>query len=139
MIRLWNTILIDFIQSNTSETCLDNENHKDYVVTSQTEDPEDHETKVEEEASHAVEEDEEVDDGNVEVSLDDSQTDEWSLDKEVEVDNEAKEEEGEEEEKESVEESYRKTPPELDTAAAITNILSEIVGGDSDSRAVVGR
>ena len=108
------------------------------MVTSQTEDPEDHETKVEEEASHAVEEDEEVDDGNVEVSLDDSQTDEWSLDKEVEVDNEAKEEEGEEE-KESVEESYRKTPPELDTAAAITNILSEIVGGDSDSRAVVGR
>ena len=109
------------------------------MVTSQTEDPEDHETKVEEEASHAVEEDEEVDDGNVEVSLDDSQTDEWSLDKEVEVGTEAKEEEGEEEEKESVEESYRKTPPELDTAAAITNILSEIVGGDSDSRAVVGR
>lgn len=112
------------------------------MVTSQTEDHEDHETKVEEEASHAVEEDEEVDDGNVEVSLDDSQTDEWSLDKEVEVDTEAKEEEeeeGEDEEKESVEESYRKTPPELDTAAAITNILSEIVGGDSDSRAVVGR
>ena len=109
------------------------------MVTSQTEDPEDHETKVEEEASHAVEEDEELDDGNVEVSLDDSQTDEWSLDKEVEVDTEAKEEEGEEEEKESVEESYRKTPPELDTPAAITNILSEIVGGDSDSRAVVGR
>ena len=52
---------------------------------------------------------------------------------------EEEEEEGEEEEKESVEESYRKTPPELDTAAAITNILSEIVGGDSDSRAVVGR
>ena len=39
-----------------------------------------------------------------------------------------------------MEESYRKTPPELDTAAAITNILSEIVGGESnDSRAVVGR
>ena len=35
-------------------------------------------------------------------------------------------------------ETYRKTPPDLDTAAAITNILSEIVG-DSDSRAVVGR
>ena len=35
-------------------------------------------------------------------------------------------------------EAYRKTPPDLDTTAAITNILSEIVG-DSDSRAVVGR
>ena len=35
-------------------------------------------------------------------------------------------------------ETYRKTPPDLDTTAAITNILSEIVG-DSDSRAVVGR
>merc|ERR1712045_654401 len=122
-------------QSNTSETCLDNENHKDHEVTSQTEDPED--LQVEEEASHAVEEDEEVDDGNVEVSLDDSQTDEWSLDKEIEVDTKAEEQE---EEGESVEESYRKTPPELDTAAAITNILSEIVGGESDdSRAVVGR
>merc|ERR1719400_1749946 len=33
-------------------------------------------------------------------------------------------------------ETYRKTPPDLDTTAAITNILSEIVG-DSDSRAVV--
>ena len=82
-----------------------------------------------------MEEDEEVDDGNVEVCLDDSQTDEWSLDKEIEVDNKAEEQEGE-----SMEESYRKTPPELDTAAAITNILSEIVGGESDdSRAVVGR
>merc|ERR1711936_106755 len=120
-------------QSNTSDTCLDNENHKDHEVTSQTEDPED--LQVEEEASHAVEEDEEVDDGNVEVCLDDSQTDEWSLDKEIEVDNKAEEQEGE-----SMEESYRKTPPELDTAAAITNILSEIVGGESDdSRAVVGR
>merc|ERR1711936_187261 len=120
-------------QSNTSDTCLDNENHKDHEVTSQTEDLED--LQVEEEASHAVEEDEEVDDGNVEVCLDDSQTDEWSLDKEIEVDNKAEEQEGE-----SMEESYRKTPPELDTAAAITNILSEIVGGESDdSRAVVGR
>merc|ERR1711936_639861 len=120
-------------QSNTSDTCLDNENHKDHEVTVQTEDPED--LQVEEEASHAVEEDEEVDDGNVEVCLDDSQTDEWSLDKEIEVDNKAEEQEGE-----SMEESYRKTPPELDTAAAITNILSEIVGGESDdSRAVVGR
>merc|ERR1712045_791594 len=71
-------------QSNTSETCLDNENHKDHEVTSQTEDLEDLQATVEEEASHAVEEDD------------------------------------------------RKPPPELDTAAAITNILSEIVGGESD-------
>merc|ERR1711876_77163 len=35
-------------------------------------------------------------------------------------------------------EILRKTSPELDTTAAITNILSEIVN-DSDSRAVVGR
>ena len=78
---------------------------------------------------------EEVEDGSVEVSLDDSQSDEWSLEKEGE-------EAAVEEVVEEVEDQdhYRKTSPELDTAAAITNILSEIVGGESnDSRAVVGR
>merc|ERR1711881_163202 len=113
--------------------------------TNETEDTEEVKTNVEE-ASHAVEEEEE-DDGNVEVSLDDSQTDEWSLEKEgdVEVDSEVTEVEKEDDtekgnDDEDGGESYRKTPPALDTAAAITNILSEIVGGESDdSRAVVGR
>ena len=78
----------------------------------------------------------EEDDGNVEVSLDDSQSDEWSLEKEVEGENDSQEKVEEVEDQEP----FRKTSPELDTAAAITNILSEIVGGDSnDSRAVVGR
>merc|ERR1711976_356011 len=36
-------------------------------------------------------------------------------------------------------ETFRKHSPELDTAAAITNILSEIVGDNKDSRVVVGR
>ena len=63
----------------------------------------------------------EEDDGNEEVSLDDEVP-------EPEEDSETSPED----------ESFRKTSPELDTAAAITNILSEIVG-DSDSRAVVGR
>ena len=80
------------------------------------------------------------DDGNVEVSLDDSQSDEWNLDKDVEVEGESQEKEEVKEEEEEDQDHYRKTSPELDTAAAITNILSEIVGGDSnDSRAVVGR
>ena len=78
---------------------------------------------------------EEEDDGNVEVCLDDSQTDEWSLEKEVDnEDREVKEDVDEEEDGES----YNKTPP-LDTTAAITHILSEIVGDSNDSRAVVGR
>ena len=105
----------------------------------------------------------EEDDGNVEVSLDDSQSDEWSLEKEVDGDGESDSQEKVEEEEEEVvveevekeekveekmeekeeeedQDHYRKTSPELDTAAAITNILSEIVGGESnDSRAVVGR
>ena len=72
-----------------------------------------------------IQEDEEEDDGNVEVSLDDDLPDDDTGDKEDVP------------EEESVE-TFRKTSPELDTAAAITNILSEIVG-DSDSRAVVGR
>ena len=90
---------------------------------------------VEEPSQEPEPEPEEEDDGNVEVSLDDSQSDEWNPEKDVEV-------EGESQEKVEVEDQdhYRKTSPELDTAAAITNILSEIVGGDSnDSRAVVGR
>lgn len=69
--------------------------------------------------------DEEEDDGNVEVSLDDDITEDDTCGKEDVP------------EEESIE-TFRKTSPELDTAAAITNILSEIVG-DSDSRAVVGR
>ena len=79
------------------------------------------------------------DDGNVEVSLDDSQSDEWSLEKEVEGQSDSQEKEIVEEVEED-QEHFRKTSTELDTAAAITNILSEIVGGESnDSRAVVGR
>ena len=82
---------------------------------------------------------EEVEDGSVEVSLDDSQSDEWSLEKEVEGESESQEK-VEDQEEDQDQDHFRKTSPELDTAAAITNILSEIVGGESnDSRAVVGR
>merc|ERR1711953_1252438 len=104
-------------QSNTSETCtatgIDNENHQE------NQDIEEKTIQAEEQLQPpAVEEpsqepEQEEDDGNVEVSLDDSQSDEWSLEKE---------EEGEDQD------HFRKTSPELDTAAAITNILSEIVG-----------
>ena len=63
-------------------------------------------------------EDENEDDGHEDVDLDDDHD----------------KDEPEKEESEVI----RKNSPELDTAAAITNILSEIVG-DTDSRAVVGR
>merc|ERR1711953_1072986 len=119
-------------QSNTSETCtatgIDNENHQENQdieeKTIQTEDVEQLQPPAVEEPSQEPEQEE--DDGNVEVSLDDSQSDEWSLEKV--------------EDQEEDQDHFRKTSPELDTAAAITNILSEIVGGESnDSRAVVGR
>merc|ERR1711990_434901 len=143
------------LQSNTSETCtatgIDNENHREnQEITEKTNQVQ----EVEPRPAPAVEEPSqepelEEDDGNVEVSLDDSQSDEWSLEKEVEGENDSQEKveevEVESDSQEKVEEvedqePFRKTSPELDTAAAITNILSEIVGGDSnDSRAVVGR
>merc|ERR1711953_188313 len=74
------------VQSYTSETCLDNENHEEQENTNQIENPDEFNASVKEESSHAVQEEE--DDGNVEVNLDDSQTDEWCLDKEVELDSE---------------------------------------------------
>merc|ERR1712241_1185130 len=95
---------------------------------------------VEEQSQEPTQEPElEEDDGNVEVRLDDSQSDEWSLEKEGEGESDSQEK-VEEVEVEEDQDHFRKPSPELDTAAAITNILSEIVGGDSnDSRAVVGR
>ena len=86
------------MQSHTSETCLDNENHEEQENTNQIENPDQLNASVKEESSHAVQEEE--DDGNVEVNLDDSQTDEWCLDKEVELDSEVNEREEKEEEKE---------------------------------------
>merc|ERR1719384_3072253 len=130
------------LQSNTSETCtatgIDNENHQENQEvgekTIQAEDVEQLQPPVVEEPSQEPELEE--DDGNVEVSLDDSQSDEWSLEKEVEGEGDSQEKVEEVEEEDQ--DHFRKTSPELDTAAAITNILSEIVGGDSnDSRAVV--
>merc|ERR1711953_647944 len=112
------------LQSNTSETCIDNENHQDQEITEETEPAQtvdQLQTSTEEAASQELQPE---DDGNVEVSLDDSQSDEWSLEKEVEGQSDSQEEEVEEDQ-----EHFRKTSPELDTAAAITNILTEIVGG----------
>merc|ERR1712029_560489 len=118
-------------QAENFETCIDNENVYDKFdeevgdsnlaneegdeATMKTEDASDESNN---DADQVIEED----DGNEEVSLDDEPVTE-------------PEEAGE---TSPEDESYRKTSPELDTAAAITNILSEIVG-DSDSRAVVGR
>ena len=117
---------ISLLQNEQFETAIDNENHKpaddekaENVPEMRVEETEPPEMTVEE--TEAELELEEPDDGNVEVSLDD----------EDQEDTEKVDEAGEEE-------TYRKTSPDLDTAAAITNILSEIVG-DSDSRAVVGR
>merc|ERR1719384_1512472 len=136
------------LQSNTSETCsatgIDNENHQENQLeieekTNPVQEVEQLQTPaVEEQSQEPTQEPELVeDDGNVEVSLDDSQSDEWSLEKEVEGEGDSQEKV---EEVEEDQDHFRKTSPELDTAAAITNILSEIVGGDSnDSRAVVGR
>merc|ERR1711936_680776 len=90
------------VQSHTSETCLDNENHEEQENTNQIENPDQLNASVKEESSLAVQEEE--DDGNVEVNLDDSQTDEWCLDKEVELDSEVNEREEKEEEKEEREE-----------------------------------
>merc|ERR1719384_1075107 len=135
------------LQSNTSETCsatgIDNENHQENQLdTEEKTDPVQeveqlHTPVVEEQSREPTQEPElEEDDGNVEVSLDDSQSDEWSLEKEVEGESDSQEKVEEVEEEDQ--DHFRKTSPELDTAAAITNILSEIVGGDSnDSRAVV--
>merc|ERR1719479_87745 len=82
------------LQSNTSETCtatgIDNENHQEIAE----EDVEQLDTPALEEAAQQLQEE---DDGNVEVSLDDSQSDEWSLEKEGE-------EEGESDSQEHVEE-----------------------------------
>merc|ERR1711990_710463 len=134
------------LQSNTSETCtatgIDNENHQENQEveekTIQAEDVEQLQPPVVEEPSQEPELEE--DDGNVEVSLDDSQSDEWSLEKEGEGESDSQEKVEGIEEEDQDQDHFRKTSPELDTAAAITNILSEIVGGDSnDSRAVVGR
>merc|ERR1719189_2106720 len=67
------------LQSNTPETCtatgIDNENHQEITE----EDVEKLHTPALEEAGQQLQEE---DDGNVEVSLDDSQSDEWSLEKE---------------------------------------------------------
>merc|ERR1719486_1040902 len=70
-------------QSNTSETCtatgIDNENHQENQEieeeTIQAEDVEQLQPPAVEEPSQ--EQEPEEDDGNVEVSLDDSQSDEW--------------------------------------------------------------
>ena len=123
-------------QDVTFETCIDNENHKgNETIEDKEEAPvsiEDirrQEIRVVEECPSLksetteetgdcdIQEDENDDDGHENVDLDDDH------DKE-----EAKEES----------EVIRKNSPELDTTAAITNILSEIVG-ETDSRAVVGR
>merc|ERR1711953_91562 len=136
------------LQSNTSETCsatgIDNENHQEnhqeiVEKTTPVQEVEQLQTPVVEEhsqePSQEPEPELEEDDGNVEVSLDDSQSDEWSLEKEVEGESQDKVEEVEVEEDQNCDQDqdhFRKTSPELDTAAAITNILSEIVGGESN-------
>ena len=139
------------MQSNTSETCsatgIDNENHLEnhqeiVEKTTPVQEVEQLQTPVVEEHSQEPSQEPELeeDDGNVEVSLDDSQSDEWSLEKEVEGESDSQDKVEEVEVEEEDQDHFRKTSPELDTAAAITNILSEIVGGESnDSRAVVGR
>merc|ERR1712064_194819 len=109
-------------QTQDSETCINNENH--------------HGADVEKPAlpDRESDHDEPDDDCHEEVSLEDD----------VEKDNateESKEDkESSEEPKEDADpETFRKHSPELDPAAAITNILSEIVGDNKDSRVVVGR
>merc|ERR1711953_1600332 len=86
------------IQSNTSETCsatgIDNENHQENQL--ETEEKTNPDQEVEQLQTPVVEEQSqepelEEDDGNVEVSLDDSQSDEWSLEKEVEGENDSQE------------------------------------------------
>merc|ERR1712064_122766 len=101
-------------QTQDSETCINNENHhgadvekpalpdRENVVEAETD-------SLDGESDH----DEPDDDCHEEVSLEDD----------VEKDNAT------EESKEDADpETFRKHSPELDTAAAITNILSEIVG-----------
>ena len=115
------------LQAENFETCIDNENlcdkFEEEVVDSNLANEDDEATMKTEVGDESNNTDPviEEDDGNEEVSLDDEVP-------EPEEDSETSPED----------ESFRKTSPELDTAAAITNILSEIVG-DSDSRAVVGR
>merc|ERR1712226_1526536 len=117
------------LQSNTSETCtatgIDNENHQeDQEITDKTNQAQDVELKPPAVEEPSPEAEEEEDDGNVEVSLDDSQSDEWNQEKDVEVESESQEKVEETEEEVEDQDHYRKTSPELDTAAAITNILS---------------
>merc|ERR1712076_282790 len=111
------------LQSNTSETCtatgIDNENHQeDQEITDKTNQAQDVELQppaVEEPSQEPEPEaEEEEDDGNVEVSLDDSQSDEWNLEKDVEGESQEKVEETVEKvEEEEVEDQdhYRKTSP----------------------------
>merc|ERR1711953_23480 len=120
------------LQSNTSETCsatgIDNENHQEIVEkTTPVQEVEQLQTPVVEEHSQEPSQEPkpelEEDDGNVEVSLDDSQSDEWSLEKEVEGESDSQDKVEEDQDRDQDQDHFRKTSPELDTAAAITNIL----------------
>merc|ERR1712083_440200 len=116
-------------QTVSFETGIDNENHEekydDEVVDSKDTDTDENEmTLCEEKIDDNVSNEGEEDDGNEEVSLDDDVHEDERPQETIPANPE--------------DEILRKTSPELDTTAAITNILSEIVN-DSDSRAVVGR
>ena len=118
-----------FVQTVSFETGIDNENHEekydDEVVDSKDTDTDENEmTLCEEKIDDNVSNEGEEDDGNEEVSLDDDVHEDERPQETIPANPE--------------DEILRKTSPELDTTAAITNILSEIVN-DSDSRAVVGR
>merc|ERR1719510_1713172 len=76
------------LQTNTPETCtatgIDNENHQEMTEEEKTEpaqEVEELQPPTVEEASQQPQQ-EEVEDGSVEVTPDDSQSDEWSLEKE---------------------------------------------------------
>merc|ERR1712170_231683 len=122
--------VVEKTQTQDSETCINNENHGADVEKPVAVDDCKNQVVAEIDSDHA----EPDDDCHEEVSLEDD----------VEKDN-AKEDSKEENEandeskEENDPETFRKHSPELDTAAAITNILSEIVGDNKDSRVVVGR
>merc|ERR1712032_1064867 len=110
-----------------SQTCIDNENHREKSV-----EPVHNTVKFEIDEPPPLESDIEEPSDEKEEGFEDVDV-ELTTEEEIPADN------GDGEAvTETEDEAYRKTPPDLDTTAAITNILSEIVG-DSDSRAVVGR
>merc|ERR1712189_105426 len=121
--------VVEKTQTQDSETCINNENHGADV-----EKP----VAVDDCENQVVAEIDSVDAESDHDEPDDDCHEEVSLEDDVEKDN-AKEDSKEENEandeskEENVSETFRKPSPELDTAAAITNTLSEIVGDNKDS------